>query len=171
MNLSCPTIHIIGKKNSGKTTLIEKLVKNLTEKGYRVGALKHSMHDHPIDRPGSDSDRMNKAGAQPVAFWSSAGLGVFWAGVDDVAVENVLSEVFKSCDLLLIESFSSGAGLKILLLDDLAKEEWKRFSNVVALVVNGGEKKEIDSLPVFVRDDIKGLTTFLENKLNLKAKK
>ncbi len=171
MNWPCPTIHIIGKKNSGKTTLIEKLVKNLTEKGYRVGALKHSMHDHPIDRPGSDSDRMNKAGAQPVAFWSNTGLGVFWVGVDDVAVENILKEVFKSCDLLLIESFSSGTGPKILLLDNLTKEEWKQFSNVVALMVSDGEKKEIDSLPVFARDDIEGLSAFLENKLNLKVKK
>ncbi|MCP4728353.1 MAG: bifunctional molybdopterin-guanine dinucleotide biosynthesis protein MobB/molybdopterin molybdotransferase MoeA, partial [bacterium] len=53
-----PLIAITGKKNSGKTTVIESLIRLLTEKGWRVGTVKHHHHgDFEPDTPGKDSHR------------------------------------------------------------------------------------------------------------------
>ncbi len=50
-------IHIVGRKNSGKTTLIVELVSHLTNLDYRVGTIKHTHHHHELDTPGKDSFR------------------------------------------------------------------------------------------------------------------
>ena len=47
-------IHIVGCKNSGKTTLIVDVLPELVARGYRVGAIKHSSHRHEVDVPGKD---------------------------------------------------------------------------------------------------------------------
>ncbi|MCP4022340.1 MAG: molybdopterin-guanine dinucleotide biosynthesis protein MobB, partial [Desulfobacteraceae bacterium] len=59
--------HIIGQPQSGKTTLITDIIKELTAKGAQVGSLKHSSHVHELDKPGKDSFLHRKAGASPAA--------------------------------------------------------------------------------------------------------
>ena len=57
-------VAVVGKSDSGKTTLIEKLVPELVELGLRVGTVKHDAHSFEIDHPGKDSWRHGQAGAQ-----------------------------------------------------------------------------------------------------------
>ena len=52
---------VSGVKNSGKTTFLEKLVKELTQRGYRVAVLKHDGHEFQADREGTDTYRMQQA--------------------------------------------------------------------------------------------------------------
>lgn len=59
-----PAISIVGRHNSGKTTLIEKLISELTDRGFDVGSVKHHSHvGFEIDQPGKDSYRHRHAGA------------------------------------------------------------------------------------------------------------
>lgn len=58
-----PVLAIIGHSNTGKTTLVEKLIGALSERGLRVATAKHHPHDLEIDRPGKDSYRHRRAGA------------------------------------------------------------------------------------------------------------
>lgn len=55
-------VSFVGKSNSGKTTLIERLIPQLIALGLRVGAIKHDAHDFEIDYPGKDSWRHGRAG-------------------------------------------------------------------------------------------------------------
>lgn len=48
---------IIGWKNSGKTTMTERLVRNLTGRGYRIATVKHAHHDFDIDQEGKEIGR------------------------------------------------------------------------------------------------------------------
>ncbi|RWF75993.1 MAG: molybdopterin-guanine dinucleotide biosynthesis protein B, partial [Mesorhizobium sp.] len=57
---------ITGWKNSGKTTLTEKLVAELVRRGWKVSTVKHAHHDFDIDKPGADSFRHRQAGATEV---------------------------------------------------------------------------------------------------------
>jgi len=57
-------ISIVGKSNSGKTTLIEKVIRELTKRGYRIGTIKHDTHGFEIDYPGKDSYRHFHSGAE-----------------------------------------------------------------------------------------------------------
>ena len=61
---------VIGWKNSGKTTLMARLLEELTRRGYTVSALKHAHHSFDIDHPGRDSYRFREAGARQVALVS-----------------------------------------------------------------------------------------------------
>ena len=61
---------ITGWKNSGKTTLTEKLVAELSRRGWKVSTVKHAHHDFDIDKEGTDSFRHRQAGASEVAVVS-----------------------------------------------------------------------------------------------------
>jgi len=64
-----PIVSIVGRSNSGKTTLLERLIPELRGRGYRVGTIKH--HAHPgfeVDKPGKDTWRHAQAGAEAVAL-------------------------------------------------------------------------------------------------------
>jgi molybdopterin-guanine dinucleotide biosynthesis protein B len=67
--MAAPIVSIVGRSKSGRTTLIEKLVKELKGRGYRVGTIKH--HAHPgfeVDRPGKDTWRHAQAGSDHVVI-------------------------------------------------------------------------------------------------------
>jgi len=66
----------VGSSGSGKTTFVEKLIKRLAEKGYKVGAIKHDAHRFEIDKPGKDSYRFKEAGAKVVVISSSEKLAM-----------------------------------------------------------------------------------------------
>lgn len=61
-------ISVLGYSNSGKTTLIEKLIERCTDAEYQVAYLKYSSHPGEFDRPGSDTDRGRVAGATFTAY-------------------------------------------------------------------------------------------------------
>lgn len=59
-----PIVSIVGTSGVGKTTILEKLIPELTRRGLRVGTVKHHAHgEFEMDRPGKDSWRHKKAGA------------------------------------------------------------------------------------------------------------
>jgi molybdopterin-guanine dinucleotide biosynthesis protein MobB len=109
-------IHIVGKKNSGKTTLVVDLVQHLTARGYRVGTVKHTHHQHELDTPGKDSYRHRQAGAAVVGILSVDMNAVFWPhapGDDSAARYEALQPFFAGCDVLLVEGHYRTAGPKI----------------------------------------------------------
>ena len=57
-------IGVVGWKNTGKTTLIEKLIKEFTKRNFTVSTIKHSHHNFSIDRQGTDSYRHFNAGTK-----------------------------------------------------------------------------------------------------------
>ena len=114
---------ITGWKNSGKTTLVEALVRKLTGRGYRVSTIKHAHHAFDIDVPGKDSYRHREAGAHEVIVAS----GQRWALMHELrgAVPPSLSSLIGrlgDCDLLLVEGFKRDAHPKIEVLRALGSE-------------------------------------------------
>lgn len=99
-------IHLVGRKNSGKTTLIVDLVRHLTALGHRIGTIKHTHHAHELDTPGKDSFRHREAGAAAVGIVSANMQALFWPakGADDA--EQRYERIVRSlgdCDLILVE--------------------------------------------------------------------
>ena len=99
---------IVGWKNSGKTTLTEKVVASMVSKGYSVSSLKHAHHNFVVDQEGKDSDRHKKAGASQVIVTSKNQ----WALISSqrYSEKEVLSKMLKKLDpvdFVIIEGFKT----------------------------------------------------------------
>lgn len=109
-------VHIVGRQNSGKTTLIVELVEYLTAGGWRVGTIKHTHHHHELDVPGKDSFRHRDAGAAPVGIIAPGMNAIFWpetAAHDDENRYSKMLRMFQDCDLVLVEGHLMGDGIKV----------------------------------------------------------
>ena len=84
-----PIVSIVGPSGVGKTTLLERLIPELTGRGYRVGTIKHDVHGFEIDQPGKDSWRHKHAGAQVTVISSPNQIGM----VMDVDHDHHLEEL------------------------------------------------------------------------------
>jgi molybdopterin-guanine dinucleotide biosynthesis adapter protein len=161
-------IGVCGFKNAGKTTLVEKLVRALSERGYRVSTIKHAHHSFDIDHEGRDSFRHRKAGASEVAVVSAARWALIHESRDDAepSLDTILAKM-APCDLVIVEGYKRDAHEKIevrnLELDHpkLAGDD----PTIVAIAANGSVADA--SVPVFSRDDVTSLATFLVTHLEL----
>ena len=67
--MSVPILSFVGRSNSGKTTLIERVIPELVRAGYKVATVKHAGHGFDLDTEGKDSWRHKQAGASSVGYW------------------------------------------------------------------------------------------------------
>lgn len=105
-----PAISFVGRQNSGKTTLLEKIIAELTRQGLAVGTLKHHGHpDFEIDIPGKDSYRHRAAGSKATAILSSKRLALTCDLTQEISCSEAL-ELMPNYDLVLVEGFR-GIGL------------------------------------------------------------
>ena len=161
-------IHIVGRKNSGKTTLIVELVAHLTQLGYRIGTIKHTHHRHELDTPGKDSYRHGQAGAAVVGILAPEMNAVFWpTGSTDSKADRyaLMTRFFEQCDFLLIEGDSQ--------TDDPKVEVWRAETQTEPLASEDSSILAIVSddsldLPVIKRSrgDIAGLASWLVELAN-----
>ncbi|MEO8240762.1 MAG: molybdopterin-guanine dinucleotide biosynthesis protein B [bacterium] len=96
---------VIGWKNSGKTSLMERLVANITARGFTVSTVKHVHHDVDLDQPGKDTFRHRAAGASEVVLASAHRFAVMH---EHRGPEPALSEILARLapvDLVLVEGY------------------------------------------------------------------
>lgn len=104
-------IVICGIKNSGKTTLIRKLIPILNDRGYQVATIKHDGHEFESDVPGTDSYYHQKAGAYGTAVFSK-GQFMVTKKMERIQLEKLL-EFFPEADLILVEGCKESSYPKI----------------------------------------------------------
>ena len=164
-----PIISIVGKSDSGKTTLIEKLVPELTRRGYRVATVKHDVHGFEVDQEGKDSWRHKRAGAHTVVISSPNKVALIRDVERDSTLEEIRKRWIQDVDLILSEGYKKDVQPKI---EVFRKEKHKKLlctkkDNLVAIVSN---QKFNVGVPCFQLDDMKGLSNFIEKEF-IKSKK
>lgn len=161
-------IGVAGFKNAGKTTLVEKLVSELTRRGHRISTVKHAHHSFDIDHEGRDSFRHRKAGASEVAVVSRHRWAIIHEMRDEEepSLEGILAKL-APCDLVIVEGYKRDTHDKIevrnIALDHprLAGDD----PTVVAIAANG---QVADApVPLFNRDDVSALASFIEKHTGL----
>ncbi|WP_157015472.1 molybdopterin-guanine dinucleotide biosynthesis protein B [Mesorhizobium xinjiangense] len=156
-------IGITGWKNSGKTTLTERLVAELARRGYKVATVKHAHHGFDIDRQGTDSWRHRQAGAREVAIVSSNRWALMHELQDEP--EPTLAAVLgrlSPCDIVVVEGYKREDHPKIEARRSAATDTSPmtgRFANIVAIAADHSVSDE--SLPVFDLDDIAAIADFV----------
>ena len=167
-SLPFPVFGVAGFKNTGKTTLVTRLVSELSNRGYAVSTIKHAHHGFDLDKPGRDSFLHRNAGAQEVAIISNSR----WAlmrelrGSDEPVFMDVLSKL-SPCDVVIVEGYKMEAHPKIELR--LAGSERKELApedpTIVAIASN--EVITDDRLPTFERNRVKDIADFIVEHLEL----
>lgn len=161
---------ITGWKNSGKTTLVERLVAELTRRGWLISTVKHAHHAFDIDKEGTDSFRHRAAGANEVAIVSANR----WAlvhelrGEDEPPLDEILMRL-SPCDLVLVEGYKRDGHAKLETRRLEAKDR-KPLSpgdpSIVAIAAD--HPVEESSVPVFSVDDISAIADFVEFSTGLR---
>lgn len=114
-------IGIYGYKKSGKTTLIEELIKNLSE--YKIATIKHIHGDISIDKEGSDTFRHKLAGAKCVVGISDNCSTFIFSGKSDL--DDILKKLEKinDFDLIILEGFKNAKNIKKIAVGDIEEME------------------------------------------------
>jgi molybdopterin-guanine dinucleotide biosynthesis adapter protein len=158
-----PIVSIVGKSNSGKTTMIEKIVPELVRRGYRVATIKHDVHGFEVDREGKDSWRHKQAGAHTVIISSPQKLALIRDMNHDAELAELRDRFIQEVDLILSEGFKRNNQPKIEVYrkeihpDLLCTAE----DNLLAIASN----QPIDiGVPCFALDDAKGIVDLIEKE-------
>lgn len=153
-------ISIAGKSNSGKTTLLEKLIAELSSRGYKIGSVKHTHDGFDFDQKGKDSWRHKKAGARASLVITDTKIALVkedtrpdidkmkaFLGDSDL----ILAEGFKRQPLPKIEIFRmAGDHKEPLCLED---------PNLIAFVTDSDYHPPV---PLFGLEDIQEIASFIE---------
>ncbi|MBA4395254.1 MAG: molybdopterin-guanine dinucleotide biosynthesis protein B [Desulfobacca sp.] len=158
-------ISIVGFSKSGKTTLLEKMIPILNDKGYTVGVVKHTGHDFPLDQPGKDSHKLRQAGAEGVALVGSGQIE-FYGKMDETApliLDRIEQAFFFDRDIILTEGFKKEGKPKIAVLTKGKEEDLlKEIDGTIVATV--GEVPARPDLPHFNPNDPEGLVTILVDR-------
>ncbi len=157
-----PLFCIAGYKNVGKTTLTERLVREMTSRGLVVSTIKHAHHRVDIDQSGRDSHRHREAGAREVALVSGARWAIMHElrGNEEPSLTDIVGRL-SPCDIVLTEGYKQDSYPKIEVRRSgidrptLAGKD----ASVVAIACDMDIADAV--VPVLDIDDIAGIADFI----------
>ncbi len=159
-------ISVSGYSNSGKTTLITRLIENLTPE-FDIGYIKHDVHKFEMDKEGKDTKRVWSSGASRISISDSCHTAHIHKGTP---TQMEMRSAFNGCDFVFLEGLKNARVNKLVLVDDkreiLKSVSKGEIENVIGFI---GQEDTIDDLPVnapyFNRDDVPGISDFMRQHL------
>jgi len=158
-----PILSIVGRSNTGKTTLIEKLIPELNRRGYRVATIKHNIHGFDIDHEGKDSWRHKKAGARMTVIASPHRVAVVEDSDEDYELAELRDRYIRNVDIVLSEGFKVNPHPKIEVVRSKLRHEpvCTKEDNLIAVA---GDRPLDRGVPCLDINDIKGLVDLIEKR-------
>lgn len=151
-------IAISGIKNSGKTTLIEKLIPLLKARNLRIATIKHDGHDFCPDVEGTDSFRHRQAGAFGTAIFSKNRWMVI-KEESNIDVKDLISQ-FPEADLIILEGFKFSPYPKVeIVRGDNSNSPVSKKETVLSYVSD--LDKFYENIPQFSLEEVEELSKFL----------
>lgn len=171
-------VGVAGWKNSGKTTLVERLIAELVRRGYRVSTVKHSHHDVTFEVEGTDSSRHCTAGAQEVALVSPrrwalmrSGQDIAWRDEPEPALPDLVARL-APVDIVIVEGMKTAPIAKIEVRRTGQGEGAPLAANdplIIAVAADRGVENA--RVPSFSLDDVAGLADALLASGHLASRK
>ena len=161
MGRTVPVIGLAGCSGAGKTTFLEKLTAELKGRGCRVGVIKHTSHSVEFDRPGKDTWRHARAGADVVALASLNNVTVVRKFQSPPGPEDVLPLV-DGVDLIIIEGFKKSGWPKIEIMRDEVLECPVIPAEELLAVVGGFAP--VEGVPFYGLEDAAAVADLIERQ-------
>jgi len=157
-------VSVVGNSGAGKTTLIERLLRELSRRKYRVAAVKHCPQGFDMDAEGKDSWRFTEAGASGVFLTSPGRVGLIEDMEPVPGLKSIAEHYFPSFDIVLGEGFSEDKEVaKIVVLRKGVSDYVQSPQDDILALVSDFEIKA--DKPVFNADDVSGIADFIEQLL------
>ena len=158
--MGTPIVSIVGKSDSGKTTLLCGLIPELKRRGYKVATIKHDVHGFDIDKPGKDTWKHAQAGADTVMISSPWKVAMIQKVAEDLSLDQLIAKV-EGVDLILTEGFKGNPKPKIEIFRSTIHREplCTGEDNLVAIA---SDIQPDLGVPVFATDDYAGLADLIE---------
>jgi molybdopterin-guanine dinucleotide biosynthesis protein len=157
-------VAVVGKSDSGKTTLVERLLPELLRLGIRVASVKHDAHSFDIDHPGKDSYRHGAAGA--VAYVVSSPSRVAYVGTveQELSLTEIVERFFSDMDLVVAEGYKRSAPHRVEVFRQAAghSEPLCGLGESLALVTDA----RLEHPHRFALEDGAGLAAFVARRLD-----
>lgn len=154
-------VSMVGTSSAGKTTLIEKLLRELSKRKCKVAAVKHCPHGFDLDVEEKDSWRFKQAGAKGIFVTSPDQIGLIEETEQPPTLKSIARYYFLDFDIVLGEGFSEEKEVaKIVILRKGVSEHIQSPQSDVLAVVSDFEIKT--DKPVFKPNDVSGIVDLLE---------
>ncbi len=161
-----PVVSFVGYSNSGKTTFLVKVIKELKKRGYRLGVIKHDGHDFEIDHKGTDTWNHREAGADVVCITSKYQVAVIQTPVKPLTLDEAIL-LINDVDIILTEGFKEENKPQIEVNRQGVLSLGKK-DNTIALVA---DHISYEGVPRFGLDDAKGVADLLEGIVNKEGRR
>jgi len=152
-------VSIVGKSKAGKTTLIEKLIRELKSRGYQVATIKHAPQGMSFDEPSKDSWRHIQAGSEATAVSSRDKVVLIKPVTHDITLDEIAHFFGEDYDIILTEGFKQGSAPKI---EVHRRQAGPPLSGIKKLIAIATDETLETKTRQFSLEDIKGLADFLE---------
>ncbi len=162
--LSPLVVCVVGSSSAGKTTLIERLLRELSGRNYRVAVVKHCPRGFDLDVEGKDSWRFTQAGASGVFLTSPGRVGLIEDMEQVPGLRSIAEHYFPSFDIVFGEGFSEEKEVAkiVVLRKGISDYVQSPQDNILALISDFEIKAD---KPVFKPDDVSGIADFIEQLL------
>jgi molybdopterin-guanine dinucleotide biosynthesis protein B len=158
---------VVGWKNSGKTGLVERLVTEITGRGYSVSTIKHAHHKVDVDQPGTDSYRHRQAGAEEVILASAGRVAIMQElrGAPEPGLSDLVARL-SPVDLVLVEGYKREAHPKVEAHRAETGQPLIAREDETVRAIASDEVLEIDC-PVLDLDDTAAIADFILKEVGL----
>jgi molybdopterin-guanine dinucleotide biosynthesis protein B len=158
-----PILSIVGRSDSGKTTLIEKLIPILKGRGYRIGTIKHDVHGFEMDREGKDTYRHFHSGADAVLISSPKKMALIKRHDEAPTLDELVARYHHDMDLVITEGFKR--------LDKPKLEVYRSAAHPQPLCTDADNRIALASdiplqvdCPRFDINDVEAIADFIEHR-------
>ncbi len=159
---------IVGWKNSGKTTLVERPVTEITGRGFSVSTVKHAHHTFDVDHEGKDSFRHRASGAHEVLLASRNRWALMHEMRDDDEPSLIeLLEKLSPVDLVLIEGYKRDSHAKVEAHRAETKQGLLALEDPTVVAVASNDVVDGLSVPQFGLDDVTEIASFILKEVGL----
>ncbi|MCG8617879.1 MAG: molybdopterin-guanine dinucleotide biosynthesis protein B [Desulfobacterales bacterium] len=151
---------IVGKSNSGKTTLVEKIIRELKGRGHTIGSVKHTHERFEFDKEGKDSWRHKQAGADATLVVTDSRVAL--VRDDERSALEKIQDYLRGMDLIIAEGFKTQPLPKVEIFRVDSPHETPfclEDPNLKAFVTDSDIRPDV---PVFGLEDISELTDLIE---------
>ena len=154
-----PIIAVVGWSNSGKTTFLVNLIKELKKRGHCVGTIKNHHGPINVDKPGTDTWHHAQAGASSVVLVGDSSFALFKEYQNQDILKG-LPDLMPEVDIIIAEGFKSSNCPKIeVRRSEINPEPAVPKDELIALV---SEDCEYENIPCFSPNGYKKIADLIE---------